>query len=91
MIGPIPECSYLYDNHILKHFYLNLNSLGVYHYGNWWWQLRVSGLSRKFSIIYVPEKMYFTAVCFATLMTRAVRARVVANNPSIAKSKFQAE
>lgn len=35
--------------------------------------------------------MYFTAVCFATLMTRAVRARVVANNPSIAKSKFQAE
>lgn len=53
--------------------------------------VKESDLLRKFSIIYVPRKMYFTLVCFVAFVTRAMWARMVTSNPSTAESKFQTE
>lgn len=53
-----------------------------------WWDLAFPKNSQLFMFL---GKMYFTAVCLAVLVSRAVWARMVPNNPSTAKSKFQAE
>lgn len=87
LLRPVLEFTYRYDNHILKPFYLNLK------FGSTmlWKSVEGSNLSGNFSFIYVPGKVYFTLVCFVVFVTRVIWARIVANNPSTAKSMFQTE
>lgn len=72
-LGPILKCSYLHDKHILKRFYLNLNSLGGHHYRNWWWWLR--GVGQNFpenSQLFIFLGKCILLPCVAALVTRAV-------------------